>query len=455
MASSSQGPLGLGRIIVFLLPLIPASMTLAPLGNVLPVYYAKSTAVTLATLGLVLFATRITDAIADQLIGYWSDATRSRFGRRKPWIAAGAVVASVGAWFLYTPPPNAGGIYLFVSLSLVYLGWSLLMVPHHAWMAELTRTYEERTLVASVAALTAPLGMILVLLSPFLPIFPTTEFTGETLAMVGGAICIVLPLTTGLALWLVPDATVPVQVKITAGMTVRAILANRPFQNFLAVFLIAAFVTGMMSSLIVLYMDLYLKLGPQIAMLLLLQVVVGIAAVPVWYKIIGKVEKHRALTIGSVLMTLMLPLLWFMKPGPDAFLWCLAWMLPIGAFAAVQTVVPTAMLADIIDYDEWRTGVGRAGSYFAFYGLVQKAVAALGGGLAFIILSWFDFDPKAAVLTAHAQFGLLFTIVVLPMMFSVAAIILVWFFPITRRRHNIIRRALDRRRLRTGQRISQ
>lgn len=442
--------LGLGRIIVFLLPLIPSSMTLAPLGNVLPLYYAKSTAVTLATLGSVLFLTRITDAFADQLIGYWSDATRSRFGRRKPWIAFGAVVASAGSWYLYTPPPNAGGTYLFVSLSLVYLGWSLMMVPHHAWMAELTRTYEERTLVASVAALTAPLGMILVLLAPFLPIFPTTEFTGETLAFVGAAICIMLPLTTGLALWFVPDSSVPLPTRTTAGMTVRAILANKPFRNFLAVFLIAAFVTGMMSSLIVLYMDLYLKLGPQIAMLLLLQVIVGIGAVPIWYKIIGKVEKHRALTLGSALMSIMLPLLWLMKPGPDAFLWCVAWMLPIGAFAAVQTVVPTAMLADIIDYDEWRTGVGKAGSYFAFYGLLQKAVAALGGGLAFILLSLFDFDPKAAVMTDRAQFGLLFTIVVVPMLFSVVAIGLVWFFPITRRRHGIIRKAIERQRLRAN-----
>ncbi len=136
---------GVLRRAAYAAPILPLAIVQAPALSVLPSIYAKEAGVGMAALGTVLFLTRLFDAVIDPSIGYLSDGTRSRWGPRKLWIALGAVIVAIGCWFWFRPSAGTGlGYFLFWSL-VVYLGWSLLEVPHSAWLADLSDDYDERS----------------------------------------------------------------------------------------------------------------------------------------------------------------------------------------------------------------------------------------------------------------------------------------------------------------------
>jgi len=101
------------------------------------------------------------------------------------------------------------------------------------------------------------------------------------------------------------------------------------------------------------------------------------------------------------------------------------------------------ILSDVIDYDILKSGVNRAGNYFAIDSMMLKGVGALAGSIGFWLLAAFNFDPKLSEFTPDAVFGLLFTVAVIPVFFFVAGGIMLWFFPINARRHAIIRRRIE------------
>ena len=129
----------------------------------LPAVYAGKDGygLSLAAVGFVLMLTRFSDVVTDPLIGFISDRTRTRWGRRKPFIFIGTPVYALGIWLLFINPIefrevtwlglefNIGYPYLFFSLALVYLGATIKDLPYRAWGAELSSNYNERTIITS------------------------------------------------------------------------------------------------------------------------------------------------------------------------------------------------------------------------------------------------------------------------------------------------------------------
>lgn len=88
-------------------------------------------------------------------------------------------------------------------------------------------------------------------------------------------------------------------------------------------------------------------------------------------------------------------------------------------------------------------GLNRAGNYFSVFTMLEKGLIAVAGSIGFWMLAAFSFDAKAAEFTPMAEFGLLFTVGVMPAIFFVAGGVMLWFFPLDARRHEIIRRRID------------
>ena len=82
---------------------VPVAGAMMPVAVYLPPIFARDFGLSLGTIGLIFLLGRLWDAIADPLIGSLSDQTRTRFGRRKPWIAAGGIVFTISAFFLFFP----------------------------------------------------------------------------------------------------------------------------------------------------------------------------------------------------------------------------------------------------------------------------------------------------------------------------------------------------------------
>jgi Na+/melibiose symporter-like transporter len=100
-------------------------------------------------------------------------------------------------------------------------------------------------------------------------------------------------------------------------------------------------------------------------------------------------------------------------------------------------------MGDIVDYGTLKTGVRRTGSYFAFYLLINKVAIALGAGMGFMLLSLFGYSAKpGAVNDDLAKLGMLITVALIPMILKSGGGLLMWWFPLDERRHDIIRRRL-------------
>ncbi|HEX3407413.1 MAG TPA: MFS transporter, partial [Caulobacteraceae bacterium] len=156
----------LGPLLAFTAPAFLSALVHSPASSIVPTIYATDFGLNLALIGTAMLVSRSLDVIVDPLIGYLSDHTRGRLGRRKPWVLAGALLTMVSAWFLFAPPAHPSFVYFLVWYTAIYLAWSLIEVPHAAWAFEITRDYDDRSRVLSLRSLVGGLGALAFFLLP-------------------------------------------------------------------------------------------------------------------------------------------------------------------------------------------------------------------------------------------------------------------------------------------------
>ncbi|HKU14604.1 MAG TPA: MFS transporter [Steroidobacteraceae bacterium] len=434
----------------FLLPSFAVGLMAAPVSSILPTFYAKHTTLTLATIGTVLLVTRILDALADQVVGYFSDLGQSRFGTRKPWLLTGALLCMGAATFLFNPPAAPSPAFLYAWLSIYYVGWTLINVPHSAWACELTGDYVERSRIFSFMAAAGPIGVIVMFAVPVLPLFDSSSITAASMSFMGWVIIAAAPLCCVLPVLLTPSGrSLATEAPSLLGL-LRSFRGNVLFWWFIAFALIAAISLGVVATLVIFYLDNYLGLGDTVSSIFIVNMLAMMIAIPGWLKVIPRIGKHRALAVAALCQMVLYPLLLLIRPGPHAYWLFLAWIVLLGLGGAALTIAPRAILADIVDYDTWKTGGNRAGNYYAFLGLTEKAVGGLGGSIALFMLVGLGFDPNAASMSSESKFALTFTMGVFPAGLCLLVVVLVWTFPLDARRHAIIRRRIEQRAARAA-----
>lgn len=442
-----------GPMLAYALPGVAVSAAMPAVTAILPTLYVKHAGVSLAAVGALFGFMRIFDAVSDPLIGYWSDQTRTRHGARKPWVIAGALLATVACFFLFLIPHDAGILYFGTWSALFYLGFTMYQIPHMAWGSELTTDYQQRTSLFAYRSIAESIGGLVLPLLPLLlfygGVLPATEFTPEAFQYLGWAILLALPLTVAVtAKWApVGDAT---QIQRTPLRTLwSAIFQNPPLLRFLAAFLIAGAGSGIYAALLYPYYDTYLHIGDKFPYLLLVAMAMQLASQPFWAWACRKLGKHRCWGWGWIANSLSSVPMMLVTPGEHAYLWSMVLMGLYAFTNGVSSVAPFALLADVVDYEILKRRVDRAGNYYAFLLFLGKATAAVGGGVFVFLGLFFGYQiAEGAVNDDFANFGMAASFGLLPCLFQLAAVPLIWNFPIDRRRHDIIRRRIEQRELR-------
>ncbi len=434
------------RVGAYALPDIPIAMLLYCVAMIIPGFYATYAGVAPATIGSVIVIARLFDAITDPVIGVWSDRTRSRLGARKPWMIAGGLVSIISIQFLFTPGTQSSGLYLLGWIAALYLGWTMMIVPYDAWGAEISRDYVQRSRIFAYRASAYYFGSILFLASPLLPIFETTEFSAEVITFNATSISVLIIICVASAVLFAPDG----QVKLDTARPrlkelAQSLRQNRPMKLFLIVYMLNGLSLGMFLPLSFVYVVNYLALPDKFSIILLGFVVASFVAMPLWLKSVKRFGKLRAWSVGIIINTICYPPLALLGPGDASFLPAFGWVALAGAAGSATTFLAASVFGDVIDFDHMRTHKNRAANYFAIKSLATKANIALGGGIAFIGLDLFNYDPSSSDNDLSAKLGFLFLFLGIPSVLSAVSGILVWKFPIDERRHAIIRRRIDRR----------
>ena len=453
----------------------------------LPAVYAGKDGygLSLAMVGFVLMLTRFSDVITDPIIGFISDRTRTRWGRRKPFIFIGTPVYAAGIWMLFGMEMefkevtwlgvtfNNGYPYLFFSLALVYLGSTIKDLPYRAWGAELSSNYNERTIITSWREAFGVAGALISAFTPAIIFFMGYTRPTDAVFFLSVGMLIVMPILTLNALIVCPEHPLMEkrQTRIPLIESIKLVFRNTVYVRYIIIFTASGIGSAMTNALSFFFVEHVLMAGALYGFYLAPYFVSQIVSIPLWFKLSAKIGKHRA-TMAAIgwyafwaswlPLIFIAPMEWF-----DGFqLHIILTFLPQGAYEAIISqfegietgkflffiivmclkgsaigalaALPQSMAADIIDVDTRTTGQQRAGAYFAIGGMIGKGAGALGLfiGTSLAVLGGFDqlADPENTTNSYETLLWLACLYSVIPALFKFVAMPFLWTWPLTEKR---------------------
>lgn len=424
---------------LYALPQMPHSLAVVPVLNFVPAFYSDTLGLPIAAVGLMLFLTRLTDIVTDPIVGIWSDRTRGRFGRRKPFILAGLPILMAAIWMTFVPPADAGLVWLFAGLFLIYLGLTIVDIPYIAWGAELAPDYDGRSRVAALRSACGTMGTLLTLALPVGLAALGHGGTANALLAMAVFYVVAQPLLFLVALRFVPEPAARDQAAFAGWRTLgAALVANRSLLRLLlCYFFIAA---GMLvgATLHLLVITHAIGAPKAFPVMLFLENLVGLLALPIWLRIAARWGKHRALALVGTWLALFTALTFIWGPGDTVGF--AAMIVCRGAALVALLFLGASMVADTVDEDLVRTGVERTGLFNALLGMATKLAIAVGALVGTSLPALFGFQPSDAVHSEEALLGLRLTYAFAGAAFMLPAAAVIWRYPLTRQKLEQIRK---------------
>lgn len=435
---SSAKRLGLRDLMAFGGLALPLAALNLPFYVYLPTFYARELGVELGLVGAILLLSRVIDVGTDPLVGALGDRTRTRFGRRRPWVLAALPLLLLASWRLFLPPDDAGGLYLFVWASLAYLAWTMVLLAYSAWGAELSPDYDERSRIFGVRECFVILGISTAAALPTL--IGSDPGSRTTMAAIFWLMAIALPIAALVLFVRIGERPQGETRPLPFRTGLRTALANRPFRQLIFAYLLNGIANGLPATLFLLFVQ-HVIVAPEAGgPLLLLYFASGLVAIPFWLKVSARIGKHRAWSISMLWVCLVFVFVPFLGPG-DLWWFALVCLLS-GVSLGADLALPTAMQADVVDADTVTTGSKRAGFYFALWSMATKLSFGLAVGIAFIALAMIGFQADAAENDSRSLFALIALYALLPLVMKLASIGLVWNFEIDAARFGELRKKL-------------
>ncbi len=410
-------------------------------------YYAGELGLGLAAISTVLLVSRLTDFVTDPLMGWLSDRTHTRFGRRRPFVVLGLPIMMFGIYKLFLPDPPVDIWYMLVWNMVVYFGWTVMVLPYGAWGAELTDNYMDRariTAVRQVWTIAGLLGASVVIW--FFQEVLETPGSGDVLGGIGMTLLVVFPIVVAVLLLLVPEREIEVpQKRQKWWKALTSILKIGPFRRMLYVALAIVIGEASRHAVVVFFMDDVLQAGDRIGRTFIFYYLMGVAAIPLWQWLARRYGKHRSLAIAMTWSALMVLATAFLGAG-DYNTFLIFYVLKGASFGAFA-YLPLAIIADVVDVDTAVTRQKRAGIFFAVFGAVDKIGIAIGMFIALQVLNLTGYAPGEPANDA-GLWMIRIEYAVIPTFFFILASYLVWSYPVTNERHANLIAALKRRELR-------
>jgi GPH family glycoside/pentoside/hexuronide:cation symporter len=436
---------------------------LAVLTSALLLFYNQVVGLPAAWVGGAMMVTLIFDAICDPLIGEWSDHTRSRWGRRHPFMYASAIPAAVAFYYLFDPPMGwTQGhllIYFVVMLVLVRVLLSLYEIPSSALGPELTLDYDQRTSLMSARFFFGTLGgaaITVLALQVFL-----RKDASHPLGLLNRAgyreTAIAASITIFFSIIISCVGTqrfigTLVQTPRVVGTwrekfaELRGTLTNRSFMALTASGIIGAISTGLRQGLDFYISAYFFELTPAqmsyLAASALLAAFAGVGLAPAISRRFGKKLAMIGVFFASLFASIApigMRLIGILPANGTGALFAIVFAFQFFAATLGLTgfIIVSSMMADVVEDAAVSTGQRSEGLLFAANGLISKCVTGVGTFFAGLILAWVSFPQHAtpgqvdpAIL--H-NLGMVFVPIVV--VFSAIAIAVLMFYDIDRSTH--------------------
>lgn len=434
-----------------------------------------------ALVGLLGSIPRFTDALTDPIMGYISDNTKSRWGRRRPYIFGGAIAVGIIFVILWQLPAGKSEMFYFwyflIGSILFFAAYTVFATPWVALGYELTPDYHERTRLMGTQNFISQLAYVV---SPwFLAIMTNETWFADQIEGAAWLAVIIAIVTIGIgilpAIFLKERLKKIAESEINGGSKKKALLntfaeffsgfaetvKSKPFLKLcVATFLVfnGFILISAFQSYVIIY---YVFGGNQAAGAEYVGYTGSVGAIstfiiiPIVTWMATKVGKRKAFFYSTYVAIAGYAFKWICY-NPD-IPWLVILPAPLLAFSlgSLFTLMPS-MMADVVDYDELKTRKRREGMFGSIFWWVVKLgmSAALAGGGFLLNASGFDVALEGNQ-TDHALFLMRIFDVVIPIITSFIAIWAVATFPLTEEKAREVREELERRRGKANEVASQ
>jgi len=394
MTTVSSARLGSGQLLAYACFALPLAMAALPVYVHVPKLYSEELGLSLASIGAILLACRLLDALQDPLLGYLSDRLSARPGGRNVLILWALPPLAVGFVALFNMPDlvaHATALWLIASLVLVYLGFSMGSISYYARGAELSRDYHERTRITAARGALAVTG---VLIAAALPQWMSAEL-GMRAGLSQFTLVFVPVLLIAAAVTIAWTPRAPCASACARPGLYRALaapLSSVPYRWLIAVSVLSGIAAAIPATLILFYVQDVLRQPELSGLFLGLYFLCGAAGMPMWVAFARRAGKKRAWLLGMLLS--VVAFIWAYRLGTgDAYAFAAVCVLSGLAYGA-ELAIPPSILADIVDGHE---EAGRPdGTFFGLWQMVDKLNLALAAGLALPLLQWLGYHPGQA-----------------------------------------------------------
>ena len=418
-------------------------------------YYTDVVGINPALAGSAMLVGKITwDLVNDVLFGYIQDKTKSKWGKRRPYLIFCSIPFALSFWFVFSIPQGLSDIQYFLiiigSFILFDTFHTLIATAYSSMTAEITSDYGERTslstyrMVFSVIGYLIGAGTIGMIAEALSSAFNLTLHQGWGLtSFIFGMIAGISMLIPGLFLKYTPE--IETESSMPPFKAIFSTLKNKPFRSYIIVSMIMSISFTIVTTMLNYFIEYQLEMEDQTLFIMLAMLgVLAIFLVPCGLLCGSKLGKAKTYALGLGIASIALMISFFLPKGPGMAIYILAAIVGLG-FSA-QWVCPHSMIPDVIEYDELETGERREGLYYGMHATATKVTGALasamcGWGLAiggYIEKS--SYQPDSAFVAIRVLFALI------PAIFLLICIPLLIKYPITKEAHAEVLKKLQERR---------
>jgi glycoside/pentoside/hexuronide:cation symporter, GPH family len=419
-----------------------------------------------ALVGVAMIIFRIYDASLAPIMGWISDNTRSKWGRRRPYLVLGTVLSALIMPLMWWVQPTWSSQTLFLWLvgsgMVLYTAAAIHSVPYESFLLELTSDYKERTSVFSYKAFLSSFGGLVIGWAWYftqLPMFndpvtgqPDTLLGARGLAIVAGVFLLLVGM---LPVFFAKErfyATASKQEKVSLWGNVATAFKNRSFMILVGIATLAVTSTAMYNG-IGFYTNLYWvaqgdqKLAAEITgVQSIVFLCVGLATIPVLMQVSAKLGKTKTLAISfGFCLAAMLCRWWVLRPDMPWLSLTSNVLIAIGVTGLWQLL--PSMSADTVDDEELKSASRREGAIASVFSWFVRVAFTVGYGIPGIIVGFTGFMVKEG---AHQAPGVVTAVrlwdILLPSGLMVASMALLLIYPLSAKRMGEIRNELELRR---------
>jgi GPH family glycoside/pentoside/hexuronide:cation symporter len=397
-----------------------------------------------AAMGLIFGISRIWDAFTDPVAGYLSDRTNTRVGRRRPWMLA-AIPFICGTFYMMWNPSESLSdtgniIWMAIAVVLFYTAMTAFSVPHTSLGAELSTNYHERTRIFGLRHMIWNSGSLLALIAMHqLIVGGDVRHTAYLISIIAGVVTAILIAWMFFSIRERPEFQGRGESNVFVAFT--DVLQNKYALLLLVVFFIEN-LGGATIGILTPYIAEYVVGRPEKTVIyILLYLIPSVFSVPLWIPLSRRIGK-KAMWIFSMLVTgFGFGGMFFLEEGSDTLISVLAVICGLGAGSGA--VVAPSIQSDVIDYDEYKSGKRKEGTYFATWNFIFKSATGITLMLTGVVLSLSGFVPNVEQ-TDTAKLALLTLYAIFPLVCYITGALIFTRFKMDEAVYQKIRDALDR-----------